>query len=213
MRESVSRVRRVHEVIKRLRREFPNATTALKHRNAFQLLVATILSAQTTDEQVNRTTPALFEKYPTPEAMAKARVSDLARRIRSINFYRTKARNLKKTAQMLTREFGGRVPETMEEMVRLPGVQRKTANVVLGSWFKIPSGIVVDTHVHRVSGRLGLSDAANPAKCEAQLMKIVPERDWIDFGHLLIRHGRRTCKARNPDCPGCVLRKVCPSAR
>lgn len=206
----MSERRRAGTIVRRLRKIFPKATTALKHRNAFELLVATILSAQTTDERVNATTPDLFATYPDAESLSKARLQDLQRRIRSVNFYRTKAKNLKKTARDIVNEFSGEVPETLEELIRLPGVQRKTANVVLTTWFERPSGIVVDTHVHRVAGRLELADAPNPAKTEEQLLKIVPRKDWIAFGHLLIWHGRRTCTARKPKCAECVLRDVCP---
>jgi len=202
---------RAREVVRRLRAQFPGATTALKHRNAFELLVATILSAQTTDEQVNKVTPALFERFPTAAALAKVRVPEVAKLVKSVNFFRTKAKNLVAMARALVRDHGGEVPSEIVALVKLAGVARKTANVVLGTWFKIASGIVVDTHVFRVAERLGLAREKTPAKSEEKLMSVVPQEDWIDFGHTLIWHGRRTCQAKAPNCPGCRLADLCPS--
>ncbi len=201
---------RAREVTRRLRAQFPGATTALKHRGAFELLAATILSAQTMDEQVNKVTPALFERFPTAAALAKARVPEVAKLVKSVNFFRTKAKNLVAMARALVKDHGGEVPREIDAMVKLPGVARKTANVVLGTWFKIASGIVVDTHVFRVAERLGLAREKTPAKSEEKLMAIVPREDWIDFGHTLIWHGRKTCQAKAPKCPECVLGDVCP---
>lgn len=202
----------ISEILRRLRAQFPGATTALRHRNPFELLVATILSAQTTDEQVNKVTPALFARYPTAAQLARARPAGVARLVRSVNFYRTKAKNLVGMARALVRDHGGEVPRSMEALVALPGVARKTANVVLGTCWGIPSGIVVDTHVFRVAARLGLAAAEKtPAQSEARLMQIVPQEDWVDFGHLLIWHGRRTCRARAPRCGACALADLCPS--
>ena len=201
------------EVVARLKSEFPGARTELDLRNPLELLVATMLSAQTTDVQVNRVTQSLFAKYRTAEDYAHADPSELEEDIRPTGFYRNKARSLRNMAGALVEEHEGEVPGTMQELVALPGVGRKTANVVLGNAFGVDEGIVVDTHVRRVSGRLGLTQNKDPKKIEQDLMKIVPEEDWTVFSHLLILHGRRTCKARKPDCPNCILNDICPSAR
>ena len=203
---------RAREVVKRLRREFPGARTALAHEDPFQLLISTILSAQCTDARVNMVTPALFRKYPGPERFAKAEVRDIEAMIRSTGFFHAKARSIKGCCAALVRDHGGKVPREMEELVELPGVGRKTANCVLGSAYGIASGVVVDTHVKRLSGRLGLSKEETPEKIEGDLMKEVPKPDWIGFSHLLIWHGRRTCMARKPRCASCVLADICPSA-
>jgi endonuclease-3 len=200
------------EVTARLKAEYPGARTELDWSNPLELLVATILSAQTTDVQVNRVTEDLFVKYRSAEDYADAAPEDLAEDIRPTGFYRNKARSLQGMARALVEEHGGEVPSTMTELVALPGVGRKTANVVLGNAFGANEGIVVDTHVRRVSGRLGLTRNQDPVKIEQDLMGSVPEEDWTIFSHLLILHGRRTCKARKPDCPNCILNDICPSA-
>jgi endonuclease-3 len=200
------------EVTARLKTEYPDARTELVWSNPLELLVATILSAQTTDVQVNRVTEKLFSKYRTAEDYADSSLDELEENIRQTGFYRNKARSLRGMARALVEEHGGEVPSTMSELVALPGVGRKTANVVLGNAFGINEGIVVDTHVRRVSDRLGLTEGSDPAKIEQELMRLVPEGDWTIFSHLLILHGRRTCKARKPDCPNCILNDICPSA-
>jgi endonuclease III len=201
------------EVVARLKAEFPDARTELDWKNPLELLVATMLSAQTTDVQVNRVTQTLFAKYRTAEEYAHADPTELEEDIRPTGFYRNKARSLRNMADALVEEHGGEVPSNMRELVALPGVGRKTANVVLGNAFGVDEGIVVDTHVRRVSGRLGLTENKDPVKVEQDLMKVVPQEDWTVFSHLLILHGRRTCKARKPDCPNCILNDICPSAQ
>jgi endonuclease-3 len=188
----------------------PQATTALGHRSAFELLAATILSAQTTDAQVNRVTPELFKRYSTPKDLAAADLEALRRVVRGVNFYRTKGKNLKGMARVLLGKFGGKVPETMEGLLELPGVARKTANVVLGTWFKKPTGVVVDTHVQRISQRLGLTSEDKPEKIERDLTAALPEKEWIDFGHRAIWFGRKVCRARKPRCFECPLSGLCP---
>jgi endonuclease-3 len=200
------------EVVVRLKSEYPDAQTELDWSNPLELLVATMLSAQTTDVQVNRVTQGLFTKYRTAEDYADADPDELEEDIRPTGFYRNKARSLRNMASALIEDHGGEVPRTMQELVALPGVGRKTANVVLGNAFGVDEGIVVDTHVRRVSGRLGLTQNRDPEKIERDLMQVVPEQDWTVFSHLLILHGRRTCKARKPDCPNCSLNDICPSA-
>jgi endonuclease-3 len=184
----------------------------LHHEGAFELLVATILSAQTTDVGVNRVTPVLFAKYPTPDALAKAQPAVLEQIIKSTGYFRSKTRSLIGMANALVDNFGGKVPDTMEDLVTLPGVGRKTANVVLGSAFGKNVGIVVDTHVKRLSERLGLTKNTDPAKIEQDLMRQVPQKDWSLWSHLLIFHGRQVCFARKPACDQCVLNDICPSA-
>jgi len=195
-----------------LKAEYPDARTELDWSNPLELLVATILSAQTTDVQVNRVTESLFAKYRKAEDYADADPGVLEEDIRPTGFYRNKARSLRGMASALVEEHGGEVPRTMAKLVALPGVGRKTANVVLGNALGVNEGIVVDTHVSRVSNRLGLTDNRDPIKIEQDLIKVVPEGDWTIFSHLLIFHGRRTCRARKPDCPNCVLNDICPSA-
>jgi len=195
-----------------LKAEYPDARTELDWSNPLELLVATILSARTSDVQVNRVTESLFAKYRTAEDYADSNPDELEENIRPTGFYRNKARSLRAMASALVEEHGGEVPRTMSELVALPGVGRKTANVVLGNAFGVNEGIVVDTHVRRVSGRLGLTESRDPVKIEQELMRLVPEGDWTIFSHLLILHGRRTCKARKPDCPNCILNDICPSA-
>jgi endonuclease-3 len=202
---------RVQAILEKLDEAYPAATCALKHENAFQLLVSTILSAQCTDERVNMVTPGLFKKYPTPEAFAHANPKDIEQEIRSTGFYRNKTKSIIGASTKIMEEFHGEVPRTMEELLMLPGVARKTANVVLGCAFEIASGIVVDTHVQRLSGRLDLTKNTDPKKIETDLMKIIPQNHWILFSHQLIWHGRRVCKARNPMCIECNLEKICYS--
>jgi len=206
------RVARAREIVARLRERYPNACCSLHHRDAYQLLTATILSAQCTDERVNRVTPALFARYPTPADLAAARQEELEELIRSTGFYRNKAKSLLGMATAIVERHGGRVPEAMEELVQLPGVGRKTANVVIGNAFGRAEGIVVDTHVKRLSGRLGLSAHDDPEKIEADLMQLVPREDWTDLAHLFIDHGREVCRAPTPRCESCVLADLCPSA-
>jgi endonuclease III len=202
----------ISEVIPRLKREYPDARTELSWKNPLELLVATMLSAQTTDVRVNQVTRELFEKYRTAEDYAAVDPAQLEKDIRPTGFYRNKARALQGMARALLERHGGEVPRTMPELVALPGVGRKTANVVLGNAFGVDEGIVVDTHVRRLSNRLGLTGERDPEKIEKDLLQVVPEEDRTLFSHLLIFHGRRVCKARKPDCPGCVLNNVCPSA-
>ena len=196
----------------RLKEAYPDARTELDWENPLQLLVATILSAQSTDIRVNQVTRRLFEKYRTAEDYAEADPLLLEEEIHSVGFFRNKARSIKRMARALVEEHEGEVPRTMEELVLLPGVGRKTANVVLGNAFSINEGVVVDTHVRRVSGRLGLTKHHEPEKIERDLLDMMPEEERTLFSHLLIFHGRRVCKSRKPDCPGCVLNHVCPSA-
>ncbi len=199
-------------MLRLLKRQYPDANCALVFKNPLQLLVATILSAQCTDETVNRVTPALFERYKIAPAFANASLSELEKLIHSTGFYRNKAKNIKAASCMIVEKFGGRVPATMEELLELPGVARKTANVVLFNGFGIQVGITVDTHVSRLAGRLGLSRHHQPVKIEQDLMKITPKKDFGMLAHYLIWHGRKICKARKPLCAECVLQRVCPSA-
>lgn len=200
---------RVKTILDVLETTYPGVVCALHHRNAWELTVATILSAQCTDVRVNMVTPALFEAFPTPKAVAAASLPEIEELIRTTGFFRNKAKSIKGAAQVVTEEFGGRVPQTMEEILRLPGVARKTANVVLGSWYEIPAGIVVDTHVLRISRRLELTAETAPDKVEKDLMKIIPQERWINFSHELIHHGRQICFARKPKCVDCTLEKLC----
>ncbi len=204
--------RRAKKIIELLKAEFPEAKCSLDYKAAHELLIATILSAQTTDEAVNKVTPSLFEKYPTLEAFAAADINELQDAIKSIGLYRNKAKSIKNAATMLLHEYGGRMPETLDEITRLPGVGRKTGSVVLGTWFGKAEGIVVDTHVKRISKLLGLTDKTDPDKVEQDLMKIIPRKEWILLTHLLIDHGRAICIARRPRCEICVLNQQCPSA-
>lgn len=199
-------------MIERLKEAYPDARTELSWEDPLQLLVATILSAQSTDVRVNLVTRGLFEKYRTAEDYAEADLEILEEEIRSVGFFRNKARSIQGMARALVEKHEGEVPRTMEELVLLPGVGRKTANVVLGNAFSVNEGVVVDTHVRRVSGRLGLTGHHDPEKIERDLLSIVPEEERALFSHLLIFHGRRVCKSRKPDCPGCVLNHICPSA-
>jgi endonuclease III len=202
----------ISEVISRLKDEYPDARTELNWENPLELLVATMLSAQTTDVRVNMVTEKLFEKYRTAADYAGADPAELEADIRPTGFYRNKARSLQGMARALLDEHGGEVPRTMAGLASLPGVGRKTANVVLGNAFDVDEGVVVDTHVRRVSRRLGLTAEKDPEKIEQDLLGVVPEGERTLFSHLLIFHGRRVCKARKPDCPGCVLNDICPSS-
>jgi endonuclease-3 len=200
------------EIVRRLRETHPDARCALDHGNPFELLVATILSAQCTDERVNQVAPELFARYPTAEALAASDQGELEDLVRPTGFYKQKARYLRGTAWALVHEHDSQVPADMEALLKMPGVARKTANVVLGVAFNVADGVVVDTHVKRLAGRLGLTQNSAPEKIERDLMALVPREDWIDLAHLLIFHGRRVCKARKPDCANCVLSDLCPSA-
>jgi endonuclease-3 len=203
---------RTRKIISRLTKTFPNPKIALEHRDPLQLLVATILSAQCTDERVNQVTPSLFKKYRTAKDYAEANVAEFEQEIRSTGFFRAKAKSIINCCKQLVERHGGKVPQTMDELVQLPGIGRKTANCVLGGAYGIASGVVVDTHVKRLSQRIGFSKEDDPEKIELNLMEIVPKKDWIDFGNMLIWHGRRTCQARKPNCPDCVINDLCPSA-
>lgn len=197
-------------VIKRLRADYPQAECALVYHTPLQLLVATILSAQCTDARVNIVTAELFKKHPTAEALARLPLPELEKLIQSTGFFRNKAKHIKAACQTLVDEYDGQVPADLEQLVRLPGVGRKTANVVLGTAFGIASGVVVDTHVGRLSFRLGLSAATDAVKIERDLMEIVPRKEWVDFSHRMIHHGRQICIARRPKCPQCSMQKFCP---
>ena len=213
MRETrTERKQRTEQIIKLLKRAHPDAHCALNHSNAFELLIATILSAQCTDERVNIVTADLFRKYRKPEDYLKVSATELQQDIRTTGFFRNKTKSIQGACKMLVDEFGGKVPQTMEELLKLPGVARKTANVVLGVAFGIGDGIVVDTHVSRLSQRLKLTKHKDAARIEQDLMAIVPRKDWIILAHLLIFHGRRVCKARRPLCEECVVERLCPSS-
>ena len=204
--------KRARQIVKLLKKEYPDARCSLNYSSPLELLVATILSAQCTDERVNIVTEDLFRKYRSCADFAAASTAELERDIHSTGFFRNKAKAIQGAARLINEEYGGRVPETMEELLRLPGVARKTANVVLGNAFGIASGVVVDTHVTRLSERLGLSNEKTPEKIERDLATLIPKADWIIFSHLLIAHGRKICQARKPLCSECVLAKLCPSA-
>src|SRR5947207_7953798 len=212
MRETkAQRKARTEQIIKLLKRAHPDAHCALNHSNAFELLIATILSAQCTDERVNIVTSDLFRKYRKPEDYLKVPASELQNDIRTTGFFRNKTKSIQGTARALTDEYGGQVPNTMDELLELPGVARKTANVVLGNAFDIHAGVVVDTHVSRLSHRLGFSEEKTAERIERDLIEIVPKKDWVIFPHLMIYHGRKICKARSPMCAECVVEKRCPS--
>lgn len=200
---------RAKSVIRILKQLFPQAECALHHDSAFQLLVATILSAQCTDERVNQSTPELFREYPDAASLAASDQNDVERIIRPLGFFRNKATNIRGMAQGLLDRFDGEIPQNLEQLVTLPGVGRKTASVVLGTWFGIPSGVVVDTHVRRLTNLLGLTSSQNPEIIEREMMEIVPKAEWINFSHRLIHHGRQTCIARRPKCTECGLLKHC----
>ena len=200
--------KRVKQIVKILTKVIPDSTIALTFSSSLELLIATILSAQCTDIKVNEVTAILFKKYRSAQDYAQAELSELEQDIRPTGFYRNKAKSIQKCCQELVGRFGGEVPKTLEEMVTLPGVGRKTANVILGNAFGIP-GIVVDTHVHRVSQRIGLTQKDDPVKIEFDLMEVVPKKEWTHFSNLLIWHGRKTCAARKPLCDSCAIRKLC----
>jgi endonuclease III len=203
---------RVGLILEKLDEMYPDVTCALYHRNPWELLVATILSAQCTDKRVNEVTPGLFAKYPTPKDFASVRPEVLAGDIRSTGFFNNKAKSVVGAAKMIVGQFGGKVPQTLEELIRVPGAARKTANVVLGTGYGIASGVVVDTHVLRVSRRLDLTKHTDPVKVEQDLIKIIPKERWILFSHQIIHHGRALCVARKPKCAACKLNAICYAA-
>ncbi len=203
---------RAREIARRLARAIPETRPELWHRNPWELLVATILSAQSTDRTINRVVPGLFERYPTPQALAEAPLEQLEELVRPTGYYRQKARRIREVSRLLVERHGGEVPRSLEELTALPGVARKTANVVLGAAFGIASGIVVDTHVGRVSRRLGLTGQKDPVKVERDLCALFPRRQWIGISHRLVLHGRYVCTARRPTCHRCPLNEPCPSA-
>ena len=212
MSEPIASPQYVAEVIARLRAAHPDAHCALDYATPLQLLAAVILSAQCTDERVNLTTPALFARYPTAEALAAADPDELEAIVRPTGFYRNKARFLRQTAARLLTEYNGEVPSEMAALLTLPGVARKTANVVRGEVYGLADGVTVDTHVKRLSARLGLTAETDPVKVERDLMGVIPHQSWIEIAHLLIWHGRRVCAARKPNCPACPLNDICPSS-
>ena len=203
---------RTREIIRRLKRTYPGAKCSLNHSNPFELLIATILSAQCTDERVNIVTADLFRKYKKPDDYLKVSPRELEKDIQSTGFFRNKTKSIQGTSKVLLEEYGGEVPHTMEELLELPGVARKTANVVLGNAFGVKAGVVVDTHVTRLSHRLDLTQEKTAEKIERDLIEIVPKKDWVIFPHLMIYHGRKICKARNPLCAECQIEKQCPSS-
>lgn len=204
---------RLPEIIRLLHAEYPDAACELDFRNPLELLVATILSAQCTDVRVNQVTPALFARFPDAAALAGADSAEVEELIRATGFFRNKAKNIQATARRIVEVYGGEVPRDMDDLLSLAGVARKTANVVQGNAFGIANGIAVDTHVKRLSGRLALSNETTPEKIERDLMALTPRTSWVDLSHLLILHGRRVCDARKPNCAGCVIRRLCPSAQ
>ncbi len=202
---------RVAAILKGLDEAYPDVECALSHRSPWELLVATILSAQCTDVRVNMVTPELFQRFPTPTAMAKATLPELEELVRTTGFFRNKAKSILGAAKKITEEFGGKVPQTLAELVTVPGAARKTANVVLGVCFGKAEGVVVDTHVFRIARRLGLAKGDTPQKVEQELMKVLPQERWISFSHQLIHHGRQVCDARKPKCDRCNLEQLCRS--
>lgn len=207
---AINKEKQAKEIIRILRKTYPDAHCALNHTNPFELLIATILSAQCTDERVNIVTADLFRNYRTPQDFVDLPQEELEEEIRSTGFFRNKAKNIKAACERIVTVYGGEVPQNMEDLLTLGGVARKTANVVLGNAFGIASGVVVDTHVKRLSNRLGLTTQKDPVKIEKDLEKLVPKKDWVMFSHWLIYHGRQVCNARKPDCDNCVLEKICP---
>jgi endonuclease-3 len=203
---------RVQDILNRLDQRYPKVRCALHHNSAWELLVATILSAQCTDVRVNMVTPILFQKYPTPQAFAALKPEQLEPDIRSTGFFRNKSKSIVGAAKGVVEEFGGQVPDDMDKLLSLPGVARKTANVVLGSWFGKAVGVVVDTHVHRISRRLELTKADDPKNIEQDLMKVIPQSKWIEYSHQIIHHGRALCIARRPKCAECPLENICHAA-
>lgn len=213
MRETNKQTRaRARKIVAKLKKAYPQPKTALQFVNPLQLLVATILSAQCTDEQVNKVTPFLFRKYPAARDFAEANPREFERDIYSTGFYKNKTKNIIACCQDLVENYDGNVPNSMEQLIELPGVGRKTANCVLGAAFGIQSGIVVDTHVTRLAARMGLTKEQDPMKIEKDLMPLVAQDDWYDFSNMMILHGRNVCDARKPDCPRCILQSLCPSA-
>jgi endonuclease-3 len=211
MRESLSKKKvRAKVIYRQLSKSYPNVRCELDYKNAFQLLVATVLSAQCTDKRVNQTTPALFKKYPNPQKMAKADLRDIQKLVKSTGFFRAKAKNIKGLSNKIMEEFDGKVPSNLEDLITLPGVGRKTANVVLGHAFGIP-GITVDTHFGRLSRRFGWSQQNNPVKVEFEVGELIPEKEWTNLSQRMIWHGRRVCHSRKPACGACALAKLCPS--
>jgi len=211
MRESLPEKRvRAKVIYRQLSKNYPNVRCELDYKNAFQLLVATVLSAQCTDKRVNQTTPALFKKYPNPQKMAKADLIDIQKLVKSTGFFRAKAKNIKGLSNKIMEEFDGKVPSNLEDLITLPGVGRKTANVVLGHAFGIP-GITVDTHFGRLSRRFGWSKQNNPVKVEFEVGELIPEKEWTNLSQRMIWHGRRVCHSRKPACGACALAKLCPS--
>jgi endonuclease-3 len=204
--------KRAEDIVAILRRTDPESRTALDFRNPLEILVATILSAQCTDAKVNEITPDLFAAYPTAEAFAAADPADLEERIHPTGFFRQKTKSIIGAAQKIVKDFGGRVPDAMADLITLPGVARKTANIVLSSGYGKAEGIAVDTHVKRLAGRLGLSSETNPDRIEQDLLRVVPREAWLDLNYLLVNHGRQTCQARKPRCAECSLQALCPSA-
>ena len=205
--------KRIKKIIRRLRKSCPGSRTSLVYKTSLQLLISTILSAQCTDERVNRITPFLFNKYRGASDFAKAKQGTLEKEIHSCGFYRNKAKNVIGACRKIVDDYGGKVPDSMEKLVTLPGVARKTANIVLSSCFGKAEGIAVDTHVRRLAGRLGLSRNSDADKIERDLMEIVPRDDWIDINYILVNHGRSVCRAKKPLCSECVIRKLCPSVK
>jgi len=200
---------KIRQIIKIFEKEYPETKTALAFKNPFQLLIATILSAQTTDKQVNKITPLLFSKFKKPEDFVSASIEEIEEMIKSVNFYKNKAKNIKKLCETLVKQYNGKVPDSLNELVKLPGVARKTANVVLSQGFGKAEGIVVDTHVKRVSQRLELTENSDPVKIEQDLMRILDKKNWIDFPFRLILHGRNTCKSKKPECYRCPIKHLC----
>lgn len=213
MRKLFKAADRVSDIVRILRKTYPGSRTALAFKTPIQLLVATILSAQCTDARVNKITPGLFKKYKSVKDFAGAKQSTLEQEIRSTGFFRHKAKNIIAASKKIVNDFGAKVPDNMRDLISLPGVARKTANIVLSSIFNKAEGIAVDTHVNRLSQRLGFSKQGNSEKIEQDLMRIVPREYWLEFNYLLVNHGREICKARNPMCPQCVINRLCPSAK
>ncbi|MDO5044769.1 MAG: endonuclease III [Coriobacteriia bacterium] len=203
---------RAIEALERIDKIFPGTAILLNHKNVFELVIAVLMSAQTTDRQVNKVTPLLFEKFPTPYALADAPLHEIEDLIKSLGFFRTKALHVKESSQMIVSEFGGEVPHTMEELTRLPGVGRKTANIVLNTGFGIVEGIAVDTHVYRIAKRLRLTSAKTPGQAEFDLLKIIPQKYWSQLNHQWVQFGRAICDAKKPKCDECPLVDICPSA-
>lgn len=207
---------RAKAILRGLKKLYPDATCALHHKSALHLLVATILSAQSTDETVNKVTPSLFEQYPTAKDLATADTADIERIVKSTGFFHQKTKSIQGACRLIVERFGGEVPATMDELTQLPGVARKTANVILGTWFEKNEGIVVDTHVGRLAHRMALTwtskNDKDAVKIEQDLIQLIPRKDWTIFGHAMVWHGRRVCNARKPNCAGCAVSEACPSA-